>query len=813
MQISQELRFAFRALRKRGAFSLVTVAVLALGIGANTAIFSVVDAVLLRPLPFDNPDRIMQLWHVPPAKSFPGRSTFAVSPANFLDWQARNNVFESMAMFHPGDFTITTDGKSQHLNGWQVTPDFFSVLHAKPLVGRLFSSEDEKSGEQKMVVISEQLWRSNFGASPNVVGQAIRFSNESFTIVGVLPSKQTFPLYTPLPQVWSYLHWDNKERAVRGNHNYLAIGRLKPGVTVQQADSELANISRQLEKEFPADDAGWGSKIVPLHDELVGDVRPTLLILLGAVGFVLLIACANVANLVLATTLARRKELAIRTALGAGRADLIRQVLLETIVLAVVGGALGLVVSHFGVRVITNFLADQLPAAKIGLNAAVLLFTLIISILTGVLSGLIPAWRFARAEDVNEDLKQGLGRSGSDGSRRTRNILVVAEVALSLMLLVGAGLTIRTLYYLQKAETGVDPQNVITMSVSLPKAKYAAKSQQLNFYQELLQKVSTIPGVQSVALIDSLPLQGGSTQPILIEGRPVVQMADQPEVPTRRVSTDYLKTMRIPLIRGRGFEPSDTLNSTPVIVISQSLAREFFPKEDPIGKHISMELTDQGLEIPTTQREIVGIVGDVKMSGLEDNQPVTTVYQPMTQVPGRYMTIVARTSMEPSSVVPSIGNAIRSIDPDRSFDNLMTMQEVIGAVVAPRRFTMTLLVAFGVLALVLAAVGIYSVLSYAVRRRVREIGIRMALGAQIRDVMQMIVIDGMTPTVLGVALGFIGALALGRVLASVVYGVSPHDALTLATVSLLLLIVALLASAVPAYRAAQVEPVRTLRDE
>ena len=812
MQIFQEIKFAIRSLRKRGGFTLVTIVVLALGIGANTAIFSVVDAVLLRPLPFEDPDRIVQVWHVPPQKSFPGRTKFAVSPANFLDWQSQNSVFESMAMFHGGDFTITGNGQPQNLNGWGVTSDFFSVLHAKPLLGRLFTHEDERSDAGHLVVISEQLWRTNFGSSRNVIGQTIRFSDEPYTIIGVLPSSQTFPLYTPLAQVWSCLQWDAKERAVRGNHNYLAIARLKPGITLDQANSQLGTIAHQLALQYPQDDAGWGARAVPLHEELIGDVRPALLILLGAVGFVLLIACANVANLVLAATLARRKELAIRTALGASRADLVRQVLLETTLLAIIGGALGLVFSHFGVRIIVNYLADQLPPTEISLNLPVLLFTLGISILTGVLAGIIPAWRFTNA-NTNEDLKQGLGRAGADGGRRTRNVLVVAEVALSLMLLVGAGLTIRTLYHLQNTEIGVDPNNVITMSVQLPKSKYPTRPQQANFFNELQQKVSAIPGIQSASLIDSLPLHGGSTQPIMIEGRPLLQMADQPEVPTRRISTDYLKTMRIPVIRGRGFEASDTDNSTPVMLISQSLAREFFPNEDPIGKHISMELTDKDLELPTTQREIVGIVGDVKMVGLDRNDAMSAVYLPISQVRGTYMTIVARTSTAPTSVVSAIGNAIHSIDPDRAYDNLATMPEVIATSIVQRRFTMTLLVAFAGLALVLAAVGIYSVLSYAVRRRVREIGIRMALGAQIRDVMQMIVIDGMTPTVAGVAIGFVGALALGRVLSSVVFGVSPHDTVTFASVSVLLLMVALMASAIPAYRAAQVEPVKTLRDE
>jgi predicted permease len=810
---SQELRFSVRALLKRPTFSIITVIVLALGIGANTAIFSVVNAVLLRALPFDHPDQLVQIWHVPPAKSFPGIKKFSLSPANYLDWQAQNHSLEQTAIYGFGTATLTGSGEPQSVPGTRVSPEFFHVLRAKPKMGRTFSPEDGKDGAPKTVVLSESFWRTNFGGTPNIIGQVLHLDGEPHTVIGIMPAKFVFPPFNPPPQMWTPLQWTPKEAAVRGNHNYLAIGRLKDGVSLQQAQSDLSTIAARLEKDYPADTAGWGALVVPLREELVGDVRPALLILLGAVAFVLLIACANVANLVLATTLARRKELAIRAALGASRWDLIRQVILETMILALSGGALGLIFAHFGVKLITNFLSDAMPrTSEVHLDAPVLLFTFGISLLTGLLSGLLPAWRFAKG-DVNEALKQGLGRGGTDSGGRTRNTLVVAEVALSLMLLVGAGLMIRTFYHLQHTEIGVDPNNIFTTFVPLPKAKYDKGVQSRNFYNQALEKVRALPGVEAAAVIDSLPLQGGSTQPIMIEGRPLLQMADQPEVPVRNISPGYLKTMRIPIMRGRDFAESDAPGTTPVILISQSLAKEFFPNEDPIGKHMSLELADKYFELPMTPREIVGIVGDVKMDGLDSDRSMAAVYLPFEQMSTGYMTLIARTSGNPMSLTSAIANAVHSIDPSQTVVQTESMEDVVAESLAQRRFTMMLLVAFAGLALVLAGVGIYSVLSYAVRRRVREIGIRMALGAQVRDVVKMIVVDGMTPAVIGVAVGFAGALAMGRVLASVVYGVSSRDAATFASVSILLLTVAFLASMLPAYRAAQVEPVKTLRDE
>ena len=811
--LTRELKFSLRTLLKRRAFSLITILVLALGIGANTAIFSVVNAVLLRALPFDESDRLVQIWHVPPSKSFPGMTKFSVSPANYLDWKSQNDTLE-MAIYHGGNYTLTGTGQPIPVTGSQVSPEFFSVLRAKPLAGRTFINDDGETSSAKVVVLSQAFWKTQLGGNPNVVGQTLRLSSEPYTVVGVMPASFVFPPFTPAPQVWTCLQWDGKEKVVRGNHNYMVIGRLKPGATMEKAIAQLAAISKRLEQQYPEDDAGWGARVVPLREELVGDVRPALLVLLGAVGFVLLIACANVANLVLATTLSRRKELAIRSALGANQWTLIRQILAETVLLALAGGLLGLVFAHFGVQLIVNFLSDQLPRVReIRLDTEVMVFTFGVSIVTGLLAGLLPAWRFTKT-DINEALKQGLGRTDSDATGgRTRSILVISEVALSLMLLVGAGLMIRTLYHLQGMNPGFDPHNVLTVYSPIPKTKYPKDPEQVAFYSQLLTKVRAVPGVESAAAIDDVPFTGGSIQPIGIEGRPVVQLSDQPEVAVRRITPEYLKTMRIPLVRGRDLGEGDVAGRVPVILISESLAKEFFPNQDPIGKHLTMGLEDQGRDLKPTPREIVGIVGDVKIQGLDNDLPMSAVYDPFLQMPSGYMTLTIRTSGEPAALRPTVTNVIHSIDPELSILDMSTMDEITAVTLAQRRFTMLLLMTFAGLALVLAAVGIYSVLSYAVRQRMREIGIRMALGAQIRDVVRMVVLQGMRPAVIGVAIGAAASLALGRVLASVIYGVGARDTITFTCVTALLLAVALFASAFPAYRATQVQPVKTLREE
>jgi len=812
----QDIRYGLRILRKSPGFAAVAVIVLALGIGANTAIFSVVNAVLLRPLPYREPSRLMQVWHVPPPKNFPGMTMFSVSPANYLDWERQNDVFQSMAIYGFRSFNITGSEQPQALQASSVSHDFYSTLGVHPMLGRTFTGDEQQPGRSHVVILGYALWKSSFGGNPHIVGSSISLDDQPYTVVGVMPPKFKFPDWA---QLWTPLGWTDQERAVRGNHNYLVIGRLKSGATMQQAQAEMNTISARLQKQYPGDDAGWGAVIVPLRDQIVGDVRPALLVLLGAVAFVLLIACANVANLMLAKTVSRRKELAIRAALGASRARILRQVLAEAVLLAVTGGALGLVVAHFGMELIVAFLSAQLPrAAEISLDGWVLAFTLGVSILAGLIAGLAPAWRYTRNDfDVHEALKQASSRTETEsGGTHTRAALVVSEVALSLMLLVGAGLMIRSLWALRSTDPGFNPGNVLTMVLPTSAARYPTLEQNIAFWDRVLPRVRAVPGVTYAGATDALPLSGdGSTQPVTVEGRPVLPMAEQPEVGVRRFTPGYLEAMRVPLLHGRLINDGDVAGRPPVTVISAGMAKQFWPHEDPIGKHLTLTFS------PGIAREVVGVVGDVKMDGLNVSQSQSMVYVPLAQMtlpPGEVwhgfsVSLVVRTATAPSSAASAITAAVHQVDSAQPVMQVETMEDMVADSISQQRFTMLLLAAFAGLALLLAAVGIYSVLSYSVRRRVREIGIRMALGAQIADVLRLVVMEGMKPTLLGLAIGVAAALALGRVVSKLIYGVSAADPATFAAVSALLAAVALAASIIPAYRATRVEPVKTLREE
>jgi predicted permease len=804
--IWQDLKYAFRVLRKNPGFALGAIIVLALGIGANSAIFSVVNAVLLRPLPYTDPERISMIYHVPPQKSFPGMKIFAVSPANYLDWKSQSSAFDAMSIFHGTTMTVTGKDQPEAVPGIVVSSEFFQVFGAAPLMGRTFTPDEDTDGHGHVVVLSYPFWQNHFGADPNVIGKNLAFNGQPYSIIGVMPERFHFP---DQGEYFVPLGWTDKDRAIRNNHNYLVIVRVKRGVSLQQAQAEMNTISARLEQAYPEDDKGWGATIVPLREDLVGDVRPALLVLLGAVAFVLLIACANVANLVLAKTLGRRKEIAIRTALGAGWRRVMQQMLAETLLLAVAGGVLGLLVAHGGIRLIVAFFGDKLQqTGAVGLDTKVLGFTLGISILSGVIAGLAPAWRLART-NVNEALKQGTGRTDADsGGRITRNILVICEVGLSLVLLVGAGLMIRTLWALHNVKPGVDPHNVLTFRVTLPREKYPKPEQQLNFYKQLVERTRSLPGVESVGTIDALPFTNdGSTQPIAIEGRPAVEFAMQPEVAVRTISPGYLRALRIPLFVGRDFSEIDTVDSPDAIVISESMAREFWPNENPIGKRLTLSF------YPGKVREVIGVAGDVKFRGLDSRKSIATVYVPLAQITFWNQAMVVRTSGDPASVASAMAAAVHQQDPDQPLRDVRTMDDILADSLSQQRFSMLLLASFAGLALVLAAVGIYSVLAYAVRQRQREIGIRMALGAQLDDVLRMVIAEGMRPALIGVALGLAGALALKRAISSLIFGVSESDPLTFLSVSVLLAMVALVASILPAYRATKVDPMRALREE
>jgi putative ABC transport system permease protein len=810
-----DLRHGFRGLRRSPGFAIGAILVLALGIGANTAIFSIVNAVLLRPLPYEDPSRLMQVWHVPPAKSFPGMTLFAVSPANYLDWRAQSTSFDSMAIY--GGRTFTFGGKEQPeiLMASNVPPEFFSVLRVRPMLGRTFSADETRPGAGQVILLSYKLWRDHFASDPDIIGRDITLDSQPYSVVGVMPEKFRFPTWA---RAWVPLAWTNEDRAVRGNHNYLAIARLKSGVSIVQAKAELASISSRLEQQYPEDDKGWGATVIPLREQMVGNVRTALLVLLGAVAFVLLIACANVANLVLAKTLARRKEIAIRSALGASRPAILRNILSETVLLSVIGGVLGFLLARVSLELSTRLLANHLPSfAEVTLDTQVLAFTLLLSVLAGVLAGLIPSVRFSRV-DVNDALKLSQGRGSSDsGGAKTRNLLVVSEVALSLVLLIGAGLMVRTLFELRGVSPGFDFSNVLTMSVSITRDKFPTPAGQINFFNDVLQRVGALPGVESAGVIDALPLSGngGSHQPLSIEGRPVLPMADQPEVDVRLISPGYLRAMHVPIIRGRDFADSDAAGRPGAALISDALARRFWPNEDPIGKHLTLTF------FPGVVREVVGIVGNVKLESLDETRPVDTIYFPLAQLtvpPGSPwrsfgLTLAVRTTSDPHNAISAVSGAVHQVAPDVPAVNVLSMDDVIAQSMSPQRFNLLLLASFAGLALLLAAVGIYGVLSYTVRRRVREIGIRMALGASHSDVLKMVVTDGMKPILLGVAIGLAAALALSRLIASLIFGVRPTDPLTFAAVATLLVVVGILANALPAYRATRIEPVRTLREE
>ena len=809
-----DLKHGWRVLLKTPGFALSAVIVLALGIGANTAIFGIVNGVLLRPLSYAEPDRLVQLWHTPPQKQFPGVSRFALSAANYLDWEAQNTVFSSSAVYRYRQFRLTGIGEPQILRGASVEPTFFSLLGTRPLLGRAIEPSDDQPERQHVVMLSYGLWNSQFGRDEQIVGKTIHLDGDAYAVIGVMPSSFAKPGSASL---WVPLVWTSQDKAVRGEHSMAAVARLKPGVTVQQAQLQLDAIAARIGEQYPADSAGWGAAVVPLREETVGDVRKPLLMLLGAVVFVLLIACANVANLMLARTIDRRKEIAIRAAFGAKRARIIRQVLSESLLVSITGGALGLIVAHFGTELVVNYFGASLPRlAEIKMDGAVLAFAFATALVSGTVAGVAPAWRMSKS-DPNEALKQGLGRLDSAASgKRTRAVLVVTEVALSLVLLVGAGLMIRTLWNLRGVHPGFVPDHVLTMQIGVAANEFTSEDQQVQFYDQVLRRVRALPGVQYAGLTDDLPLEGGSMQPVAVEGQPVVEMAHQPEVSVRLLSPQLMKAIGIPILRGREFTDADSSTSAPVVLVSESMARQFWPNQDPIGKRLTLTF------FPKVVRQVVGVVGDVKDRGLDNQDPVATLYWPLTQfyMPpalGRFramgLKLAVRTLSDPAGVTSALRTTIHEISPATPLIDVRTMDDIVAESLSPQRFNMLLLAAFAGLALVLAAVGLYSVIAYATRQRVKEIGIRMALGAARSDVLRGVVLEGLRPTLVGIAVGTAAAISLSRVLATLIYGVKATDVSTYVAVGALLVTVGVFASIIPAYRATLIDPVRALRDE
>jgi predicted permease len=800
--LAADFRYGLRTLLRAPSFAIAVMAVLALGIGANTAIFSIVNTVLLRPLPFDQPDQLVRLFHVPPQATFPGMPTFAVSAANFYDWQRDARSFEKMALYRFRFFTMTGAGSARAVVAGAVGDGFFDVVRAKPMLGRVFLPEEDTPGRGHVVMLSNGFWKTHFGGAPDVLNRTLMLDGEPYTVVGVMPPGFSMASWAITKRdIWVPVAYKDADRAVRDNHNDSVIARLKSGVTLVQAEAEMKDISAVLERAYPKENAGWGATVIPLQELIVGDVRRSLIMLLAAVALVLLIACANVGNLLFARALGRRKELAIRTALGAGRARVFQQLIVEAVTLSVAGGIVGLVLARATLSVGATLLADQVPRAdEIAVDGRVMVFAFAISIVTGVLAGVLPAIRAGRT-DLNDALKEG-GRSDAGGvGLRTRRLLIVCEVGLSVVLLMGAGVMIRSLLALRSVDAGFDPRSVLTLQVALPETRYKTPAQTTAFFDGALQRLRTLPGVQEAASIDDLPLAGGSQQPIVVDGKAELLPKDQPTVAVRKITPGYLHAMRVPLLTGRDFAADDVH----AMLVSRAAAKLLWGDADPIGRQARLPL-----ESKTIVSTVIGIVGDIREAGLSEN-PVATVYEYTRERDQSRLALVLRTSVPPLSLAQAASAVVHAIDPEQPVEDVRTMEDVRDETLTSQRFSALLLGLFAAVALTLATVGIYSVLSYIVRGRSREIGIRAALGAKRADVVRLVVVEGMTPTLIGIAVGAIAAVAAGRIMERFVFGVSASDPLTLAAASGTLALVALMASLVPAYRASRLDPSDVLR--
>jgi putative ABC transport system permease protein len=802
----KDIRYGLRMIVKSPGFTVVAVLALALGIGANSAIFTVVNAVLLRALPFERQEQLMYVWGTNLKR---GSNRNPASYPDFADWRDQNQVFEHMAAYTQSVAILTGVGAPQQLSGVSASSDLFAVLKAGPAEGRVFTPTDEQPNGERVAIVSYGLWQSRFAGNSKLVGQQIMLDGVSRTVIGIMPQGFAFPLEARKTEYWIPLDPTTDANKERGAHYLGVIARLKPGVSMQQAQAEMETIARRLEQQYPERNTGRGVNLISMYENVVGKIRPALLILLGAVGFVLLIACANVANLLLARAASRQKEIAIRTALGANRARIVRQLLTESVLLSVLGGALGLLLALWSLDLLVAVIPPDLPRVKeIGLDARVLSFTLIVSVLTGIIFGLAPALQASRL-DLNESLKDG-GRGSSEGIRRNRmrSLLVVSQVALSLVLLTGAGLLIRSFKQLNEVDPGFDPRRVLTATVALPDAKYHEEAQVSAFFQQVLERAATVPGLETVGAVSPLPLSGEIAQNLLtVEGRPPLNPGDRPITNSRIISADYFRAMGIPLIKGRVLTERDKSDAPRVVVINETVARKFFPGEEALGKHINVSLADNNLA------EIVGIVGDVKHHSL-DEEAGPECYFSYRQIPYPSMTLVARSKSDnPESLAVGLRQAVEQVDRDQPLSDIRPMTQLLGDSLARRRFNMLLLGVFAGVALVLAAVGIFGVMNYSVTQRTHEIGIRMALGAQARDILKMVVGQGMILALTGVVIGLGAAFWLTRFMSSLLYGVTATDPLTFAAVALVLSGVAFLAIIIPARRATKVDPMEALRYE
>ena len=807
--IIKDIRFALRTLVKKPAFAIIAIVTLALGIGGSTSIFTVVDAALLRGLPYKSSEQLYHVWEQVPRQEFPKRE---MSYPDFQDYQ-QNNVFEGLAAYTGGGALLSGLGETENIFAPRVSANFFQVLGVDPILGRTFQTGEDKQGGPRVTVLTYGFWQRKFGGDSSIVGKPLTINGESYEIIGVLPASFQFALRNN--DLWLPYQPTQNQLTRRYMHGTNLIGRLKPGVDPTQATSDLNVIASRIEQQHNDSHAGITARIVPLQEEIVGSVRPILLVLLAAVGFVLLIACANVASLLLTRSLSRQKEVAIRSALGASRWRVIRQLLTESVLLSLVGGAAGLLIAYWGVPALVAVIPQQQQIAMpflrdLGLDAGILAFSFALSLITGLVFGLAPALQSSRL-DLNESLKEGGRQSSATASHRLRSALVVSEIALAVVLLVGAGLMMKSLWRLLNTDVGFKTENVLTMTIVLPPAKYTDPNQMVNFNNQLRERVQSMPGVVGAGTVNILPVNGGNTTRFYVDGDPVPSPGQEIESNIRTVSDDYFKTLGIPMLAGRTFDSRDTANTPVGVIINKTIADRVFPGRDPVGRR---------LRYPSVQVDpitIVGVVGDVKITGLDEAvKPV--LYYSFRQSPSTFANLVARTSSDPNALASSIRNEVRSLEPDAAILNVRSMDEMISETRASfmRRFPALLISIFAGVALLLASIGIYGVVSYSVSQQTHYIGVRMALGARPSDILRMVLKQGLVLAMLGLGIGVVAALGLMRVVmkkSALLFEVSSTDLTTFSIVTGTLFVVALLACYLPARRATKVDPLVALRYE
>jgi putative ABC transport system permease protein len=802
----KDIRYGVRALLKHWGFTAVAVITLALGIGSSTAIFTVVNGALLRGLPYKSPERLYHLWENTPQKDFARRE---FSYPDYQDY-LQNQVCEGIAGYTGGGAIMTGRGEPERLAALSATANFFSVLGVDPVIGRTFQPGEDKPGAPRVTVLTYAMWQRRFGGDPGIIGQSLTLNGDSYTVVGVLPASFQFALRPA--DLWRPYQPTEAQLTRRGLHGTNLIGRLKPGISAAQAQSELSVIASRIERDHNQSHAGTGMILVPLQEQVVGQVKPVLLVLLGAVGFVLLIACANVASLLLTRSLGRQKEVAVRVALGATRWRVIRQLLTESVLLALIGGAAGLLIAYWGVGALVAVLPDNqlnaLPFLKsLQIDGRILAFSCGLSLLTGLVFGLAPAVQSSRL-DLNEVLKEGGRNTAGGAGHRLRSALVMTEIALAVVLLVGAGLMMKSLLRLLQANVGFNPENVLTLTVALPAGKYSDASRQVNFFEQLKERVQSLPGISGAGTVDKLPLQAGNTTRFIVEGDPIPPPGQEIEANFRVVDESYFQTLGVPIVAGRMFDQRDRADAPGVVIINKSTADKIFAGRDPIGRRLAYT---GGQSTPDL---IVGVVGDVKIGGLDDAiRPVA--YYPYRQNPSPATNLVVRTNADPTALAGAVRNEIRTLEPDVALFNVSPMEQLISNSPAAfmRRFPALLIGIFAGVALLLASVGIYGVVSYSVSQQTHHIGVRMALGAQASDILKMVLGQGLVLALLGVAIGVVAALALMRLLRSLLYEVGANDPATFTLVVGTLFVVVLLACYIPARRATKVDPLVALRYE